>query len=472
MRATTTRVAELSDVCWSEVSDSELPGVLRQLEELSRRLDAINAAGAAEAAARAERAGRSVTSAATKMSKDLGLTTGQCRSRIDAGRREGTPAMDAHRQGRITAAQERAIGEAVAELPEGTPEEARRDFSRHLTELAEFGASVRALTMVAARELAEADPGRLERLEEEQQRRRELRAHRAGLDGLASVGITCEPRLQALLAAVIARFGAPGQCIGVTADPTVDPAAHPAPHSAGHAGARPAAEPVAHPAVHPAGHAAAHPATGPEAGPGAGDPGAHDLSAADDTRTAGQRAYDALCHVLALGLSVEPAATRGVAAIVVRLTPEQLDAVTSGEQGGLVETDSGAQLTAAQAVSLAGKRSWFVSALRDGHEELRRIDIDRGRDRRLASAIQRLVLYTAHGGCTHPGCERPAASCQAHHVKDWAAGGPTTVSNLALACPIHHGWVGVGPDSWRTEPDPVRPGKPRWIPPGTPARAA
>lgn len=448
MRVTTTRVAELSDVCWSEVPDSELPGVLRQLEELSRRLDAINASGAAEAAARAESAGRSVTSAATRLGNDLGLTAGQCRSRIDAGRREGTPAMEAHRQGRITAAQERAIGEAVAELPEGTSEDARRDFSHHLTELAEFGASVRALTMAAARELAEADPGRLERLEEKQQRRRELRAHRAGLDGLSSVGITCEPRLQALLAAVIARFGAPGQCIGVTADPTADPTAA------------------------AANDLTAAAATGVTADSAAGEPDSPEVSAADDTRTAGQRAYDALCHVLALGLSVEPAATRGVAAIVVRLTPEQLDAVESGEQGGLTETDAGTQLTAAQAVSLAGRRSWFVSALRDGREELRRIDIDRVRNRRLASAIQRLVLYTAHGGCTHPACERPAASCQAHHVTDWAAGGPTTVPNLALACPIHHGWVGSGPDSWRTEPDPVRPGKPRWIPPGTPARAA
>lgn len=422
--ATTTRVRELSDVCWSEVSASELPGVLRQLEELSRRLEAINAAGAAEAAARAERAGRSVTSAATGLGRELGLTAGQCRSRIEAGRREGTPAMDSHRQGRITAAQERAIGEAVAELPEGTPEEARRDLSHHLTGLAEAGMSVRAITAAAGRELAKADPGRLERLEEQQQKRRDLRLQRAGLDGLASVGITCEPRLQTLLAAVVARFGAPGQCISAGVDPVTGEAAR-----------------------------------------------AEEL-AASDTRTAGQRAYDALCHALSLGLSVEPTATRGVAAIVVRLTPEQLDAVEAGEQGGLAETDAGAQLSAAQAVSLAGRRSWFLSALRDGREEMRRIDVDRGRDRRLASAIQRLVLYAAHGGCTNPGCERPAAGCQAHHVVEWAEGGPTTVSNLALACPIHHGWIGTGHDSWRTVPDPARPGMPRWIPPGTPARAA
>ncbi|MBS7546651.1 HNH endonuclease signature motif containing protein [Dietzia massiliensis] len=424
VESTTTSVEQLASMCWPEVSESELPVVLRRLEEVSRRLEAISAAGAAEAAGRAERAGRSVSSAATSLGRDLGLTAGQCRARIDAGRREGTPAMEAHRRGLITAGQERAIGEAVAELPEGTPEEAREDFSRHLTGLAQAGASVRALTAAAARELAKADPGRLERLEEMQQKRRELRAHRPGPDGLASMGITAEPRLQALLAAVIARFGGPGRCIAAPTDPE----------------------------------------SGEQAGP--------EALAEDDTRTAGQRAYDALCHVLALGLAVEPGASRGVAAIVVRLTPEQFDAVEAGGPGGLVDTDGGVQLSAGQAVSMAGRRSWFLSALRDGREELRRIDVDRGRDRRLASAIQRLVLYAAHGGCTHPGCEQPAARCQGHHVTDWSRGGPTTVSNLALVCPVHHGWVGDGPGQWRTVPDPARPGMPRWIPPGTPARAA
>ncbi|MDV8000692.1 HNH endonuclease signature motif containing protein [Rhodococcus sp. IEGM 1408] len=424
---TTTSVERLSSVCWSELSRSELSEALRRLEEVSRRLDAISAAGAAESAGRAEQAGRSVTSAATALGKELGLTAGQCRSRIDAGRRGGSPAMDAHRRGRITAGQERAIGEAVDELPEGAPAEARLDFSRHLTELAEAGASVRAITAAAARELAKADPGRLERLEEQQQKRRELRAHRPGLDGMSSVGISCEPRLQALLAAVIARFACPGQCIAAPVDPET------------------------------------------------GEPVDRDALAAADTRTAGQRAYDALCHVLSHGLAAEPGATRGVAAIVVRLTAEQLDAVEAGGAGGagdLVETDAGVQMTAAQAVSLAGRRSWFLSALRDGREELRRIDIDRGRGGRLATAIQRLVLYAAHGGCTHPGCEQPAAKCQGHHVVDWARGGPTTLTNLALVCPIHHGWIGDGPGQWRTVPDPARPGQPRWIPPGTPARAA
>lgn len=332
--------------------------------------------------------------------------------------------MDAHRRGLITAGQERAIGEAVAELPEDVPEAARADFSRYLTGLAEAGASVRALTGAAARELDKADSGGAERLEEVQQKRRELRAHRPGTDGLAAVGLTCEPRLQALLAAVIARFAGLDQCIAAPVDP----------------------------------------ATGEVADPGA--------VAADDSRTAGQRAYDALCHVLALGLEADPAAARGVAAIVVRLTAEQLDAVEAGQPGGLVETNGGVQLSARQAVSLAGRRSWFLSTLKGGREELRRIDIDRGRHSRLATAIQRLVLFAAHGGCTHPGCEQSAAKCQGHHVTEWSRGGATTVVNLALVCPVHHGWIGDGPGQWRTVPDPNRPGRPRWIPPGTPASAA
>ena len=162
---------------------------------------------------------------------------------------------------------------------------------------------------------------------------------------------------------------------------------------------------------------------------------------------------------------------------------EQLDEIVGG--GGLVATDAGAQLSTRQAVSLAGRRSWFVSALREGREELHRVDVDRAPRNRLASALQRIVLYAAHGGCTYPGCEQAAAKCQAHHVVEWAAGGETTVANLGNACPVHHGWVGAGsgagggggsggspgrggPGGWTTVVDPARPGRPRWIPPGTP----
>ena len=92
----------------------------------------------------------------------------------------------------------------------------------------------------------------------------------------------------------------------------------------------------------------------------------------------------------------------------------------------------------------------------DGHPE-----------RRLASAIQRLVLYAAHGGCTFPGCTIPARRTQFHHVQEWSQGGPTTVANGALGCHVHHGFVGDSPASWKTIVNPDSPGRCTWVPPGT-----
>ena len=53
----------------------------------------------------------------------------------------------------------------------------------------------------------------------------------------------------------------------------------------------------------------------------------------------------------------------------------------------------------------------------------------RNRCRRCGSATR---------GCTFPGCSRPPAWCDAHHVWHWCDGGPTDLSNLALLCPRHH----------------------------------
>ena len=42
------------------------------------------------------------------------------------------------------------------------------------------------------------------------------------------------------------------------------------------------------------------------------------------------------------------------------------------------------------------------------------------------------------GGCRHPGCNRPAAWCHAHHIKHWHRDGHTDYANLALFCARHH----------------------------------
>jgi hypothetical protein len=47
-----------------------------------------------------------------------------------------------------------------------------------------------------------------------------------------------------------------------------------------------------------------------------------------------------------------------------------------------------------------------------------------------------LVVRDSH--CRHPGCDRPPAWCEAHHVQFASRAGPTRLSNLVLACSRHH----------------------------------
>jgi hypothetical protein len=83
-----------------------------------------------------------------------------------------------------------------------------------------------------------------------------------------------------------------------------------------------------------------------------------------------------------------------------------------------------------------------------------------GRGRRLAARGQRLAMAARDGGCSFPGCNRPAAWTEVHHVRDWIDGGCTDIDNMCLLCRYHHrefakrGWDVVMQD-----------GVPYWRPP-------
>jgi hypothetical protein len=70
--------------------------------------------------------------------------------------------------------------------------------------------------------------------------------------------------------------------------------------------------------------------------------------------------------------------------------------------------------------------------------------LDLGRSARLFDKSQRIALAHRDGGCVFPGCDRPPAWAEAHHVTPWAMGGKTDLDNGALLCGrnhrlIHHG---------------------------------
>lgn len=67
-----------------------------------------------------------------------------------------------------------------------------------------------------------------------------------------------------------------------------------------------------------------------------------------------------------------------------------------------------------------------------------------GRSQRLFSSHQRRLLALRDGGCRFPGCSRPPAHTDAHHVHPWSAGGATDVDNAVLLCRFHHRLVHEG----------------------------
>ena len=66
----------------------------------------------------------------------------------------------------------------------------------------------------------------------------------------------------------------------------------------------------------------------------------------------------------------------------------------------------------------------------DGHV------LDVGRRTRTISPALRRALAARDGHCRFPGCA--ARRCDAHHVRHWADGGKTALSNLVLLCRRHH----------------------------------
>jgi len=71
------------------------------------------------------------------------------------------------------------------------------------------------------------------------------------------------------------------------------------------------------------------------------------------------------------------------------------------------------------------------------------------RTRTIPPALRRALQHRDYG-CRFPGCG--VAFGQGHHLRHWARGGPTTLSNLVLLCRRHHRTVHE--DGYRVEREP------------------
>ncbi|GAA5165445.1 HNH endonuclease signature motif containing protein [Ornithinimicrobium tianjinense] len=160
-----------------------------------------------------------------------------------------------------------------------------------------------------------------------------------------------------------------------------------------------------------------------------------------DTRTPGNRRYDALMTVLRRGVAgsagqpTTPKATLIVTMDLQTLRRETAAAHAEGSPGA-GQTVEGTTVCAATVRQLACEAD-VIPLVLGGPSEV----VDQGRRRRLVTPGQRLRLAARDTGCTIPGCGVPATWCDAHHVIPWAQGGRSDLSNYALLCPRHHTWV-------------------------------
>ena len=153
-----------------------------------------------------------------------------------------------------------------------------------------------------------------------------------------------------------------------------------------------------------------------------------DPAAEPPTRAQQQADALALLAETALHHELDPGAPGERYQVVVHV---DAPALADSDQAGQSVLEGGANVSAETCRRLACDASRVVMR----HDEEGRVVEVGARTRTIAPALRR-ALHHRDGGCRFPGCGLRLG--EGHHVRHWAQGGPTTLSNLALLCRRHH----------------------------------
>ena len=172
-------------------------------------------------------------------------------------------------------------------------------------------------------------------------------------------------------------------------------------------------------------------------------PGRHRPDDAErDDRTPAQRCHDAF----KLGMETAIASGRmGVhrghpVTVVVTTTLAEIDqaahavADQSVPMPAPARTGGGSRLPMSDLIRLAAKAIHYLAVF-DDHTER---PLYLGRQKRIATADQRLICHARDHGCTRPNCLVPGYRSEVHHSPDWAKGGRTDADKLFFACGCDH----------------------------------
>src|SRR5262245_1488113 len=145
------------------------------------------------------------------------------------------------------------------------------------------------------------------------------------------------------------------------------------------------------------------------------------------TKAQQQAAALALLVETALHHELDPGAPGERYQVVVHIDAPVL---ADPDQPGQSVLEDGGHVSAETCRRLACDASRVVMR----HDEDGRVVEVGARTRTIPSAIRR-ALHHRDRGCRFPGCGLPVG--EGHHVRHWADGGPTMLSNLALLCRRH-----------------------------------
>jgi hypothetical protein len=154
------------------------------------------------------------------------------------------------------------------------------------------------------------------------------------------------------------------------------------------------------------------------------------VNASAETRSFAQQQADALILVAetALHHGIDPGTPGERYQVVVHV---DADVLADAEAPGQSAVEGGARVPAETSQRLACDAS-RVEMRHDADGVIVEVG---ARTRTIPTALRRALAYRDHG-CRFPGCDLPFG--QAHHIRHWARGGPTTLSNLVLLCRRHH----------------------------------
>ena len=171
-------------------------------------------------------------------------------------------------------------------------------------------------------------------------------------------------------------------------------------------------------------------------------------------RTTDQYVHDAITELLRIGASTGSPNSRKIVgsrqpSVRVLVT---VDALTSRAGLGRIEgVDIPVSIATVERLACT---SGTISLVFDKNGQA----LNLGREQRLFSLRQRILLAARDGGCMFPFCDRPPSWTEAHHIKHWQRDhGRTDLADGILLCRHHH--MLVHNNGWEIVHDPTAEGQ-------------